>query len=242
MTTVRLEAVEVDGERLPRVCMWCGAPADGYFVKEFRGIPFGAIVCFLTLAVIVGSWIGAMEGSELDFYRNSFMAPCWLVPTVLFFGGGGWLLYLLSVQSPGSRMTISAPLCAEHCSHWRVRRWWFVVGSFGLMQCALGGIYVARLVVPQFTRMELVPIFSTAALLGIVVLRHGVRHSGIHARKMTGAEIILGNVHPLFLVALAEKRDALRSEVRDELPAASADDARIRSQPPDAVRGGDRPE
>jgi hypothetical protein len=39
MARITLDRLEVEKERLPAVCMRCGAPASGYVSKEFSGQP-----------------------------------------------------------------------------------------------------------------------------------------------------------------------------------------------------------
>jgi hypothetical protein len=238
MTTVRLEAVEADGERLPPVCMWCGAPADGYFLTEFRRVPVIAAVCFLILVMQVAGLVRLVGGGEPEV----FFGICCAFPSLFVLTGLGFLFLLLSVQAPGSRMTVSAPLCAAHCRHWRVRRWWLAGGSVLLVACATGGMLVAGLVMPLLFSPETTGVFVVVTLLGLAVLRTRIKRSGIHARKISSADIVLDNVHPLFVVALREQQDARRQAELMAGPPVPPEDDRIRAQPPDAVRGDDRPQ
>jgi hypothetical protein len=217
--------------------MWCGAPATGYSEQEFRRMPVAVAVCFLVLAVFAGLVI-----SEIPTHHSELFGPCFFLPWVFVLGGAGWLLLLLSAQSPGSRMTVSAPLCSAHRRHWRNRQWWLVTGSVVLAVCTVGGMNVAGVVMPRLSRIQAGLVFVPAALFGFIVLRTCIKYSGIHARKISSADIVLENVHPLFLVALREQQEARRQAEMTAAPLVPPDDDRIRARPPDPVRRDDRPQ
>jgi hypothetical protein len=110
MATVRISQKEADEKRLPPLCMLCGAMTEDQVTKEFSWRP---------------RWVGVLT----TLYYAGLIACCGLDPLLvlglddsirnwvwgILFGGPAAIVYHSS-----KKMTVHAPLCAEHLGHWKL--------------------------------------------------------------------------------------------------------------------------
>jgi hypothetical protein len=122
MARITLGRLEVEKERLPAVCLRCGAPAAQYVSEEFSGRPRMSrwvrrlswpTPLLVILLIVVMEWSvnfgPKWQGVSVVTYLVLFLSA------LMIFAERIW-------NTPTYRMMASAPLCDAHEKHWRWRR------------------------------------------------------------------------------------------------------------------------
>ncbi|MGL6075900.1 MAG: hypothetical protein ACRC8S_17220 [Fimbriiglobus sp.] len=134
---------------------------------------------------------------------NYFWEPRW----VLFFYIGGLVLYWIVASGLRKKTTIHWPVCREHDGFWG---WYFVLLGgwfFVFMVLLIFGIAVTQN--PQFKPIGLG--MCGGAVLGFIVctgVREVIIRKMIHPVEITEYEVTMQKVHPEFVAALEEDREA----------------------------------
>jgi hypothetical protein len=238
MPTVRLHVGEVDGERLPAVCICCGTPVAVYRDHEFwtlpRPVPF-VLAMFLLLV------FGAMLFESLGDHDLCcvFFLP---LVAICFF-----LMNMVRWLWP-YRVTVTTPLCGEHQYYWRVRKGWRWLGMSACMIVAFSGAIWSRLLLGGDDARIAYFICAAAALLGAMTVSLVVRNWGIHSLEQTPSDITLTSVSRDFVRAVDAWREARAERLAShsghrttaaEEPSAKRDSTGFR--PPSNIAEQDRP-
>jgi hypothetical protein len=206
MATVRLHVSEIDGERLPDVCMHCGARPVTYREQEFWTAPRPTpSTVALILLFGYGMLVPILFKAKLDDYDACyafFLALSGVVVVAV-------LSNLVAFIWP-NRMLLSMPLCIRHRRSWAVRTWgrrgvlWMtllVVGGIGWRAIHIESEWV-RLVVVGCLAIGIGGAIVLADVVILLVYRHG-----IHTLELTRSEITLTGVSPVFVLAVDEYRE-----------------------------------
>jgi hypothetical protein len=143
----------------------------------------------------------------------------WHPPWVSALIVAGVLPWAIVAMILTKRMTVQAPLCKEHESHWTWRFW---VATLGL--CFLGFLTVASFAILAITSDQrgganpvggFLCLATVLGALGFVIALAIINHTAIRPTEITERSITLTNIAPEFLDALEDER----GEEEDEEPA-----------------------
>jgi hypothetical protein len=168
MAQIKLYSREVRGDRLPMVCMKCGAPASVQVPKRFAWYPM---------------WVNVL----------------------IFAGLLPWALVALILTK---RMTVHAPMCADHKRHWLIRSI-LVVGGL-LFLIAFGATMFALAVSKDPGRGQpndspffgLMCLGSLGGLLVLIIIAAICQATSIRPMEITDRTITLSGVSRDFIEAL----------------------------------------
>ncbi len=150
------------------------------------------------------------EDATVHKYKTFAWHPSWAILFIFL----GLVPYAVAALLLTKRMTIQAPLCAQHRGHWAVRGW-ITWGGFGLL-CLLGGMVFAFLIAND-KRPGGEPLMGLACLGGVLlgliwlIVIAILQHTGIRPQEITDRSIILTNVSEEFEEALWDQRDQRRA-------------------------------
>jgi len=149
-------------------------------------------------------------------YEKSFRwYPPWLNILVL----AGLLIWAILVSILTKRATIRAPLCDEHAGHWRIR---FMIAFIPLLialMILIGGITLAATAERDPDQSDLGGVIAAVGggsfVLWLIVAAI-VQSTGIRPTEITDTTITLTSVHPGFVHALEDERDADDEEEEEQ--------------------------
>jgi len=150
------------------------------------------------------------EDATLHKYKTFAWHPSWAIAFILL----GLLPYAIAALLLTKRMTIQAPLCAQHRGHWTVRAC-FMWGGLGFL--LLLGVLVIGFAIANERQPGGEALMGFACVGGFLVgllwliAAAILQHTGIRPQEITDRSITLTNVSPEFEDALWDERDQRRA-------------------------------
>lgn len=139
----------------------------------------------------------------------------WYPPWINILILAGVLIWAIVASILTKRATVRAPFCDEHAGHWRVRFMIAFIPLFGALMILIAGITVsatANMDKDQESLGGFIALVGGGSFVLWLIVAAIVQSTGIRPTEITDDTITLTKVHPGFIDALRDDRDADEEE------------------------------